>query len=467
MARWLQVAVVAIVVAGCVDGATDATVTSSSSQAAGVESTVTTTTTLAAGPPSTAGITTTATTVPTEPPLLEILNPTQGATVTSRRYTFTGVTDPGCAVIVGGRYEATVDPDGSWALELVLNPGGNTTTLIATNPKTGLQTKAMIEVSFDPHLTLRPDGLGDLEFTTPEEDALPYLIDVLGPPDSDNLRPGSCYERILTWNWAGFEAWITDDGGHTPGGGSMGCSRPPALTNWRAFDLTGGLELRTPEGIGIGSPALDLCEIYGQECTGQGIRVQFDPDVFPWDHSRAGIWFSLDKPAEDPSSRIVAMGVEHSGYAGNPGGLTDDYEALVARLQFRAQLVGTWTGTVTTPWTPPYDITLQLLDHGQYGATGGQGAAPAALYWGTNDPGQPDLYSLGRRWEITDADSGVGQGWMSILMDAATNSFAVAQLDSVRLSDNGQQLDFDLRAPYGSETEPGEIHLTATRVTPP
>ena len=46
------------------------------------------------------------------------------------------------------------------------------------------------------------------------------------------------------------------------------------------------------------------------------------------------------------------MGV---GFLGSPGGLSDDYEVAVERLQYRAQLIGTWDGTVTTPWTPPYE----------------------------------------------------------------------------------------------------------------
>ena len=45
-----------------------------------------------------------------------------------------------------------------------------------------------------------------------------YLVDVLGHPDADQQRSDDCYERVLTWTWAGLEAWITDDGGHGPAG---------------------------------------------------------------------------------------------------------------------------------------------------------------------------------------------------------------------------------------------------------
>jgi ABC-type Fe3+-hydroxamate transport system substrate-binding protein len=87
--------------------------------------------------PSTTQPTTTSTTTTTtlpEPPHLEVLDPANGATVTSARYTFNGVTDPGCTVTVGGKYEATVAEDGTWALDLMLEPGRNSTTFTATHP---------------------------------------------------------------------------------------------------------------------------------------------------------------------------------------------------------------------------------------------------------------------------------------------------------------------------------------------
>jgi hypothetical protein len=51
-------------------------------------------------------------------------------------------------VTVGGKYEATVAEDGSWALDLMLAPGRNSTTFTATHPETGFETKQTIRVYY-------------------------------------------------------------------------------------------------------------------------------------------------------------------------------------------------------------------------------------------------------------------------------------------------------------------------------
>jgi hypothetical protein len=397
------------------------------------------------------------------PPLLEIHDPVDGATVPNRRYTFTGVTTPGSIVTIGGRFNASVQPDGTWALELVMNPGGNTTTLIAVDPNSGLETSVAIQTTYAPPLILTPDALGELEFVTPEAEAVAYLIDVLGPPDSDQQHSENCYERALTWEWAGFEAWITDDGGHGPAGAAYGCSRPPALTNWRVFEVAGGLDLFTPEGIGIGSRSEAMCQAYGQLCEGMWMNVTFDPDFFPYDASRSGIAFRFDKPAPEPTSRIIEMQVFHnSGFAGNPGGLHDDYEALVERLRFRARLVGSWDGTITTPWTTPYDITLSLTHH-RYAGTNRGTVARAALYFGIDDSCGESCWTH-RRWEVQEVIDGVGFGWLAILLAPEPDDiWAEARLDNIQLSEDGTVLEFDLWRPHGHQGDPGPVHFRGVR----
>ena len=59
--------------------------------------------------------------------------PTEGERVTTRLYRFAGMVDPGCTVVGAGAYFADVASDGSWTLELLLNPGANTTTFTATD----------------------------------------------------------------------------------------------------------------------------------------------------------------------------------------------------------------------------------------------------------------------------------------------------------------------------------------------
>ena len=79
---------------------------------------------------------------------------------------FRGVTDPGNSVTVGGRYMAMVQDDGTWTLSLQLGPGRNSTTFVATDPDTGLETEAAIRVYYidPPQLegkTLRVYWLGN------------------------------------------------------------------------------------------------------------------------------------------------------------------------------------------------------------------------------------------------------------------------------------------------------------------
>ena len=467
MARRILVAaatVLAAVTASCSSGG-DASPSTSSTAALSTQSTVTvtsSTTTLTRPPIDTTSTTTTL----RSPPHLEVLDPVHGATVTTRQYTFTGITDPGCTVTVGGRHDAAVQPDGAWALELVLNPGGNTTTFTATDPASGLQATAMFRVQYEPSLTLLGDGLGDLEFSAPEDDAVAYLVSVLGTPDTDRQQqPETCYERVLTWTSVGLEAWITDHGGHRPSGGSYGCGGPRVLSNWRVFDAQQRIRLQTPEGIGAGSSAQDMCRAYGHPCTGRSMHVLLHPDFFPYDQSLVGIAFEFDRTAEDPSARIAAMSVTHGhggSYSGNPWPRTVDHAAETARLRFRAVLFGRWEGAVTTPWTQPYAITLDL-DLGRYGAANHDTVAPAALFFGTDEECGDSCWTH-RRWEVREVVDSVGVGWMAILLESGPDDvWAEAKLDNIRLSEDGTYLEFDLWRPYELDGELGPIHFTGTR----
>jgi hypothetical protein len=57
-----------------------------------------------------------------------------GATVTESRYRFAGTTEPGASVMAAGRYPVEVDAGGNWSIVLILNPGGNVATFVATDP---------------------------------------------------------------------------------------------------------------------------------------------------------------------------------------------------------------------------------------------------------------------------------------------------------------------------------------------
>lgn len=154
--------------------------------------------------------------------------------------------------------------------------------------------------------------------------------------------------------------------------------------------------------------------------------------------------------------------VHGGGFSGNPGGLSDDYEVAVERLQYRAQLIGTWDGTVTTPWTPPYAITLDL-GFDRYAGANHDKVAPAALYFGTDEDCGDSCWTH-RRWEVREVVDGVGVGWMAILLEPGPDDvWAEAGLDNIRLSEDGTHLEFDLWRPYELDGEPGPIHFTGTR----
>lgn len=66
----------------------------------------------------------------TDPPELIILHPEDGSRHERDKVVFEGETEPG-AVVKAGRYEADVDADGNWRIELILGPGANRATITA------------------------------------------------------------------------------------------------------------------------------------------------------------------------------------------------------------------------------------------------------------------------------------------------------------------------------------------------
>jgi hypothetical protein len=83
----------------------------------------------------------------TTPPALQILSPKDGATVTSRVIEFTGVTERG-AEVFSGPFEAEIDAQGDWAINLVLAPGANGASFTARDAA-GNETSVRIVVNYD------------------------------------------------------------------------------------------------------------------------------------------------------------------------------------------------------------------------------------------------------------------------------------------------------------------------------
>jgi hypothetical protein len=90
----------------------------------------------------------TSTTIPdTTPPVLIVTYPASGQTLSHRLVEFEGSTEPGCTVLAAGRYPVHVASDGSWAVVLVLNPGGNVAVFEAMDAA-GNRTEARVPVNY-------------------------------------------------------------------------------------------------------------------------------------------------------------------------------------------------------------------------------------------------------------------------------------------------------------------------------
>ena len=107
--------------------------TTSSTTSTTTSTTLAPTTTTAPAPTTSAYVvptTTTTVVADTEPPLLEITSPEDGAELEEKTVAFEGLTEPG-AKVFAGKYEADVDPSGNWRIVLVLNEGSNVARFIA------------------------------------------------------------------------------------------------------------------------------------------------------------------------------------------------------------------------------------------------------------------------------------------------------------------------------------------------
>jgi hypothetical protein len=90
----------------------------------------------------------------TQPPVIEILSPAEGAVFTHKELVFEGVTEPG-AMVWAGPYQAEVSPDGTWRIVLYLAKGSNTVKIKAVDAagNMGFDT---VTVSYQPPVTEQP-----------------------------------------------------------------------------------------------------------------------------------------------------------------------------------------------------------------------------------------------------------------------------------------------------------------------
>ena len=116
-------------------------------------------------------------------------------------------------------------------------------------------------------LELRSDGLGGSSFGDPVAEVVAGLEALLGPPVEDQRRHGDMplgFGGVDTTTrrlaWPGLDVLFQDWEGYYRDDGVL------HLIGWVVSDpATRGIELRTPEGIAVGSPIVSLREAYGSE----------------------------------------------------------------------------------------------------------------------------------------------------------------------------------------------------------
>lgn len=107
------------------------------------------------------------------PPELTVTDPAAAGIVTERAYRFRGATEPGATVTAAGRYQVDVAADGTWAIVLMLNPGGNVATFVAADAE-GNQTEVrhaviLHECADEPSIAI-PSASADLSTATGDLD---------------------------------------------------------------------------------------------------------------------------------------------------------------------------------------------------------------------------------------------------------------------------------------------------------
>lgn len=127
--------------AGCGGSGTSGPAGSSTTTPTGASATASPT---SEGSPSTAAPTTTAS-EDVEPPELVVTSPADDTTVTTTTLRFEGRTEPGATVAGWIQRAATVDADGNWSIDLVLEPGDNVARIEAVDAS-GNSTEVTVRV---------------------------------------------------------------------------------------------------------------------------------------------------------------------------------------------------------------------------------------------------------------------------------------------------------------------------------
>lgn len=104
-------------------------------------------------------------------------------------------------------------------------------------------------------------------------------------------------------------------------------------------------------------------------------------------------------------------------------------------------MVGTWEGCVTTPWTPPYWVTIDLRADGTYSARSEEVLDDwemTALYYGTDEDAPAKRYAVN---DLQASMKGIGQIDIAFT-PGQTQGATRDELSNIRLM--GDRLEFEL-----------------------
>jgi hypothetical protein len=103
-------------------------------------------------------------------------------------------------------------------------------------------------------------------------------------------------------------------------------------------------------------------------------------------------------------------------------------------MRVKNGMIGTWTGTATTPWVAPYTVTLVFDTYTHYSAKS-SGTSTTALYYGSDED------SPLKRYSVDDIlASGDAVGTIDVYFGASGTNHD--RLEGIELSADSSQLKF-------------------------
>lgn len=151
---------------------------------------------------------------------------------------------------------------------------------------------------------LRADGLGLVRFGDPVDQTVVALVAVLGPPTTDDIEIGPFinylpygfgadnYFRFVRWERP--DLWVAFSDSDHPG-------ESASFIGWGYRGSGAGMELVTPEAIGVGSTADELSAVFGD-----ALIISSDEFGVHWRLAN-GLGGELSDDPADPASRVTTI----------------------------------------------------------------------------------------------------------------------------------------------------------------